>query len=131
MIFLRPRPTESYCFSFCFAKLRAESSLLKEHVEAQAKELSHWKQQVEELEEKERVAKENVSILYTFTVYIFNMQCSYWYRETSFIHVRLRKCISNSIILMPVHILMFVLQSRLKGLCWTLLLLKKKSEGGK
>lgn len=62
VFFLRPRPTEGYCFSFCFAKSRAESSLLKEHVDAQAKELSQWKQQVEELEEKERVAKENVSL---------------------------------------------------------------------
>ncbi|KAA8533228.1 hypothetical protein F0562_033239 [Nyssa sinensis] len=41
-------------------ELRAETSLLKEHVEAQAKELSHRKQRVEELEEKERVANENV-----------------------------------------------------------------------
>lgn len=31
-------------------------------MDAQAKELSQWKQQVEELEEKERVAKENVSL---------------------------------------------------------------------
>ncbi|KAI3733463.1 hypothetical protein L6452_12906 [Arctium lappa] len=41
-------------------ELRAESSLLKEHAEAQAKELLQRKQQVEELEEKERVANENV-----------------------------------------------------------------------
>uniref|UniRef100_A0A5B6ZY89 Putative paramyosin n=1 Tax=Davidia involucrata TaxID=16924 RepID=A0A5B6ZY89_DAVIN len=41
-------------------ELRAETSLLKEHVEAQAKELSHRKQRIEELEEKERVANENV-----------------------------------------------------------------------
>nr|XP_004239148.1 myosin heavy chain, clone 203 [Solanum lycopersicum] len=41
-------------------ELREESSLLKEHVETQAKELSQWKQRVEELEEKERVANENV-----------------------------------------------------------------------
>ncbi|CAK9176002.1 unnamed protein product [Ilex paraguariensis] len=41
-------------------ELRAESSLLKEHVEAQVKELNQWKQRVEELEEKERVANENL-----------------------------------------------------------------------
>ncbi|XP_052204989.1 uncharacterized protein LOC127809876 [Diospyros lotus] len=41
-------------------ELRAETSLLKEHVESQAKELSHRKLQLEELEEKERVANENV-----------------------------------------------------------------------
>lgn len=41
--------------------LRAESDLLKEHVEAQAKELSRRMKQIEELEEKERVANESVS----------------------------------------------------------------------
>ncbi|KAH7857268.1 hypothetical protein Vadar_010773 [Vaccinium darrowii] len=41
-------------------ELRAETSLLKEHVEAQSKELNHRKQLLEELEEKERVANENV-----------------------------------------------------------------------
>ncbi|KAL2547099.1 hypothetical protein Fot_16332 [Forsythia ovata] len=41
-------------------ELRAESSLYKEHVDAQSKELNQWKQRVEELEEKERVANENV-----------------------------------------------------------------------
>ncbi|XP_057493946.1 COP1-interactive protein 1-like [Actinidia eriantha] len=41
-------------------ELRAETSLLKEHVEAQTKELNHRKQRIEELEEKERVANENV-----------------------------------------------------------------------
>lgn len=40
--------------------LRAESSILKEQVEAQTKELNHWRQRVDELEEKERVANENV-----------------------------------------------------------------------
>ncbi|XP_057948817.1 uncharacterized protein LOC131144284 [Malania oleifera] len=40
--------------------LRAESSLLKEHVEVQTKELSHMKRRIEELEEKERVANESV-----------------------------------------------------------------------
>ena len=37
-------------------------SLLKQHVEAQAKELDHRMHRVEELEEKERVANENVSL---------------------------------------------------------------------
>lgn len=41
-------------------ELRAETSLLKEHVEVQANELSLRKQRIEELEEKERVANENV-----------------------------------------------------------------------
>ncbi|KAD4585984.1 hypothetical protein E3N88_23585 [Mikania micrantha] len=41
-------------------ELRAESSLLKENIEAQAKELLQSKQKLEELEEKERVANENV-----------------------------------------------------------------------
>ncbi|KAF3961109.1 hypothetical protein CMV_014236 [Castanea mollissima] len=41
-------------------ELRAESSLLKEHVEAQAKELNHRMHQIEELEEKERVANESI-----------------------------------------------------------------------
>lgn len=44
--------------------LRAESSLLKEHIEAQSKELSHRMHRIEKLEEKERVANENVSYLY-------------------------------------------------------------------
>ncbi|KAB1213132.1 hypothetical protein CJ030_MR5G015880 [Morella rubra] len=37
-------------------ELRAESSLLKEHVDVQAKELNHRMHRIEELEEKERVA---------------------------------------------------------------------------
>lgn len=41
-------------------ELRAESSLLKEHLEAQAKELGHRMKRIEELEEKERVANESV-----------------------------------------------------------------------
>ncbi|KAK4402707.1 hypothetical protein Sango_1011400 [Sesamum angolense] len=41
-------------------ELRAESNLYKERVDAQTKELNQWKQRVEELEEKERVANENV-----------------------------------------------------------------------
>ncbi|KAJ6981283.1 leucine-rich repeat-containing protein [Populus alba x Populus x berolinensis] len=41
-------------------ELRAESSLLKEDVEVQAKELSNRMRRVEELEEKERVANESV-----------------------------------------------------------------------
>lgn len=42
---------------------RAESSMLKEQVEAQTKELKHWRERVDELEEKERVANENVGLL--------------------------------------------------------------------
>ncbi|KAL6562693.1 hypothetical protein OROGR_003700 [Orobanche gracilis] len=38
----------------------SESNLHKERVDAQARELNHWKKQVEELEEKEMVANENV-----------------------------------------------------------------------
>ncbi|KAF2307065.1 hypothetical protein GH714_024648 [Hevea brasiliensis] len=41
-------------------ELRAEASLLKEHIEAQAKELDHRMRRIEELEEKERVANESV-----------------------------------------------------------------------
>lgn len=41
-------------------ELSKESSLYKEHVDAQAKELNQWRDHVEELEEKERVANENV-----------------------------------------------------------------------
>ncbi|XP_054805592.1 uncharacterized protein LOC129308494 [Prosopis cineraria] len=41
-------------------ELRTELSLLKQHVEAQAKELNHRMQRIEELEEKERVANESV-----------------------------------------------------------------------
>ncbi|GAB4829270.1 hypothetical protein Ancab_018937 [Ancistrocladus abbreviatus] len=41
-------------------KLRAESSLLEEHLEVQTKELSQRKQHIEELEEKERAANESV-----------------------------------------------------------------------
>ncbi|KAL1550394.1 paramyosin-like [Salvia divinorum] len=41
-------------------ELRAESNSYKECVDAQAKELIQWKQRVEELEEKERMANENV-----------------------------------------------------------------------
>ncbi|KAJ6903869.1 paramyosin-like [Populus alba x Populus x berolinensis] len=46
-------------------ELRAESSLLKEHIEIQAKELSHRLRRIEELEEKERVANESVEGLMT------------------------------------------------------------------
>lgn len=49
-------------YHFALLNQRAESSLLKEHVETQVKELSQWKQRVEELEEKERVANENVML---------------------------------------------------------------------
>ncbi|KAE9602863.1 hypothetical protein Lalb_Chr12g0204071 [Lupinus albus] len=41
-------------------KLRAELSLLKQHIEAQAKDLNHRIHRIEELEEKERVANENI-----------------------------------------------------------------------
>ncbi|XVF02590.1 hypothetical protein REPUB_Repub04eG0187800 [Reevesia pubescens] len=41
-------------------ELRAESSVLKEHVDAQAKELNHRMHRIKELEEKERVANESV-----------------------------------------------------------------------
>ncbi|XVE85188.1 hypothetical protein DITRI_Ditri17bG0071700 [Diplodiscus trichospermus] len=41
-------------------ELRAESTVLKEHMEAQAKELNHRMHRIEELEEKERVASESV-----------------------------------------------------------------------
>ncbi|PON74646.1 paramyosin [Trema orientale] len=41
-------------------ELRAESSLLKEHIESQTKELDHRLRQIEDLEEKERVANESV-----------------------------------------------------------------------
>lgn len=44
----------------CFTVLRAELSLLKQHVEAQAKELDHRMHKIEELEEKERLANESV-----------------------------------------------------------------------
>jgi len=42
--------------------LRAELSLLKQHIEAQAKELDQRMRRIEELEEKERVANDNVSL---------------------------------------------------------------------
>lgn len=45
---------------------RAEANLLRQHVEAQAKELIQRKQKLEELEEKERVANDNVTCLYIF-----------------------------------------------------------------
>jgi hypothetical protein len=38
-------------------------SLLKEHVEAQAKELNHRMHRIEELEEKERLANDSVIYL--------------------------------------------------------------------
>ncbi|KAF7834469.1 golgin subfamily A member 4-like [Senna tora] len=41
-------------------ELRAELSLLKQHIEAQAKELNHRMHRIEELEDKERVANESV-----------------------------------------------------------------------
>jgi len=51
--------------------LRAESSLLKEHLEAQAKELSQRKLRIEELEEKERQANENVKS-FSFEAYLLD-----------------------------------------------------------
>lgn len=57
--------------AYCLTTLRAELSLLKQHIEAQAKELDHRMHRVEELEEKERVANENVSvIMFANLVYI-------------------------------------------------------------
>lgn len=50
---------------FCFYVLRAELSLLKHHVEAQAKELDHRMHRIEELEEKERLANESVCYLHS------------------------------------------------------------------
>lgn len=44
----------------CVEELRAELSLLKHHVEVQAKELDHRMHRIEELEEKERLANESV-----------------------------------------------------------------------
>ncbi|KAK1381536.1 E3 ubiquitin-protein ligase RGLG2-like [Heracleum sosnowskyi] len=41
-------------------KQRAEMCLLKQHVEGQAKEIIQWKQNTKDIEEKERVANENV-----------------------------------------------------------------------
>lgn len=38
-------------------------SLLKDHIEAQAKELDHRMNQIDELSEKERVANESVCFL--------------------------------------------------------------------
>lgn len=54
-------------FIFNVSKLRTESNLYKERVDAQAKELIQWKQRVEELEEKERVANENVGPRFCLT----------------------------------------------------------------
>lgn len=54
---------------FNFAKLRAESNAYKERLDAEAKELIQWKQRVEELEEKERVANENVGSTSVYWLY--------------------------------------------------------------
>lgn len=54
-------------FIFNVSKLRTESNIYKERVDAQAKELIQWKQRVEELEEKERVANENVGRRFCLT----------------------------------------------------------------
>ncbi|XP_038976869.1 ELKS/Rab6-interacting/CAST family member 1-like isoform X1 [Phoenix dactylifera] len=45
--------------------LRAESSLLKAHVDSQAKEISQQKQQIKELKEKDQMANESVEGLLT------------------------------------------------------------------
>lgn len=46
-----------------FDEFREETCLLKQLVEAQAKELIEWKLNIKEIEEKERVANENVKII--------------------------------------------------------------------
>lgn len=51
---------------YYFTELRAEANLLRQHVEAQAKELIQRKRKLEELEEKDRVANENVTCLYIY-----------------------------------------------------------------
>lgn len=58
--------TDQAMFSlpYYFNVLRAELSLLKEHLETQAKELGHRMKRIEELEEKERVANESVSYMF-------------------------------------------------------------------
>jgi cell division protein FtsL len=53
----------TFFFAYCLTTLRAELSLLKQHIESQTKELDHRMHRVEELEEKERVANENVSLI--------------------------------------------------------------------
>lgn len=53
-----------FCYFIWFSMLRAKSNLLKEHVEAQAKELENRTNRIMELEEKERVANESVCYLY-------------------------------------------------------------------
>lgn len=53
----------TFFFAYCLTALRAELSLLKQHIEAQTKELDHRMHRIEELEEKERVANENVSLI--------------------------------------------------------------------
>ena len=55
-------------FAFSIVALRAESSLLKEHLETQSKELSLRKLRIEELEEKERQANENVNFWLVFVI---------------------------------------------------------------
>ena len=59
-----------FFFAYCLTALRAELSLLKQHIEAQVKELDHRMHRIEELEEKERVANENVSsnLFYEFNL---------------------------------------------------------------
>ncbi|CAJ1938206.1 unnamed protein product [Sphenostylis stenocarpa] len=50
---------------YTVGELRAEVSLLKQHIDAQGKELDHRMHRIEELEEKERVANENIEGLMT------------------------------------------------------------------
>lgn len=54
-----------------FTGLRAESSLLKAHLDAQAKEISMQKHMIKELEEKEHLANENVCYFPEFCVFSF------------------------------------------------------------
>lgn len=49
-----------FLFFFTLHLLRAESVVLKEHLESQSKELKLRSLQIQELEEKERVANESV-----------------------------------------------------------------------
>ena len=51
-------------FVFYFTKLRQETNLLRQQYDAQAQEHIQRKQDVEELEEKEKTAKENVSLIF-------------------------------------------------------------------
>lgn len=54
---------------FYLTEPRRETSLLKQQAEAQAEELIRKKQKVEELEEKEKTANENVTISLHLSLY--------------------------------------------------------------